>query len=539
MIFIALLLSFNIYTDLLSVRNYKSYTSRISWRSRYGIYINTSMESNFDRLLSKGINSTLYQVGYEKSFGGDRRLQITTGFGFKLEKRGNTEIGRRNLLVRAIYEAPVLGLLRINPSIGFDFLEYFGTGKTSLDNSGPGGSFSAEILPLNARLLFFFEDKNLYMEKKGEAEINRVFDFKSAKLFLKYDLERRYQRYTIQREESLRNTHHGFNILLKKRFSTWTRLEASYNGDFNNLDYGRGNIKTNSRNRYSFDFRFFTKFSFLNLAFEFQTGGDILDYRVIKNDEFVKSNRLSLDIQKTGNLFGGLSMDVSIDRYNYPELFISPQRDSRNIHLESFIGFNLKDYTNVLKFSGTRHDLSYIKSFYSANSKYTYRLYLTDRSFYTRGTSRFFTEFELFSQFSLFPYDPYRGIYTRYFLNSIGLKRGESNLWQVAFKFQDQGSFVKDIETGDYFYVKRVSIFEVNFVSTASVGEWRGVGIFSKNTLTVRYKKPVNSEKMLEIKDLGMGIAFQGESLNVELSRVFRFRGKDYFTLSASYSRSL
>ncbi len=539
MILLSILLSFSIYTDLLSVRNYKSFTSRISWRSRYGIYINTNIESNFDRLLSKGTNSTFYQVGFEKSLKGDRRFQIATNFGFKLEKRGDVEIGRRNLLVKAFYETPFLGLFRLNPSLGFDFLEYFGTSRTSLDNSGWDGSLTTEILPLNARLIFFVENKNLYSENSGIAEINRAFEIKDLELFLKYNLEKKFQRYTIQREESLNNTHHRFDILIKKNFSTWTRVEASYNGDFNNLDYGKGNIKTNSKNNYSFNFRLFTKISFLNFAFKFETGRDVLDYRVIRNDEFVKLNRLSFDIQKTGNLFGGASMDVSIERYNYPELTISPERDSRKIHVESFVGFNLKNYTNVLKFSGTRYDLSYIKSYYSANSKYTYKLYLTDRSFYTRGDFQFFTEFELFSQFSMFPYDAYRGIYTRYFLNNIGLKKGESNLWQVKFKFQDQGSFIRDVETEEYFYVKRVTIFEINFTSSTFVGEYRGLNIFSKNSLTTRYRRPVNSRKTLEIKDLGLGIAVKGESISVELSRIFRYRAKDYFTLSASYSRSL
>ncbi len=539
MMFLFFVISFSIYSDLLSVRNYKSFTSRLSWESKYGVYVNSSVESNYDKLLSRGTNSTFLQIGYERNLSQDRKFQIATNFGFKLERRGETEVGRRNLLLKAFYETPLFGFLKINPSFGFDFLEYFGTSRTSLDNSGWDGSLTAEVVPVNMRLLFFVENKNLYKESRGSAEINRAFFIQDMELFFKYNLERKFQRYTIQREEALHNTHHRFNLVMKKNFSTFTRVEVTYSGDFNNLDYGRKNIKTNSKNNYSFDFRMFTKLSFLNFAFNFGSGRDVLDYKVIKNDEFVSMNHLSFDIQKTGNLFGGFSMDLSIERYNYPELTISPERDARKLHIESFMGFSFRNYTNVLKFSGTRYDLSYIKSYYSANSKYTYKLYLTDRSFYTRGDLQFFTEFEVFSQFSLFPYDAYRGIFTRYFLNNLGIKKGESNLWQIKFKFQDQGNFVRDVETDEYFYVKRVSIFEINFISNTFLGRYRNIRVFSKNSLTTRYRQPVNSKKSLDLKDLSIGLSFSGESLSVEFSRMFRYKAKDYFTLSASYSKSL
>ena len=534
------ILGFNIYTDILSVRNYKNYSTRVSWELKTGMYFNANIENSYDRLLARSKNSMTYQVGYKRQGNEGRVFQFTTGFDLKLERRGKSYLGKRNLMLRGFYSTPLGDFLKLNPSAGLDFLEYFGTSRNPLDNSGWSASLVADVVPANLRLTFGNESKNLYKELRGNAVFNKNFSYRQFDVFLKYNLERRHQRYVIQQEQVLKNTTQSIDILVKRSFFYNSRVEMDYSGDFDFLDYGKDNFKTNHRKNYSVNFRFFSQVRSLNFLLNFETGKDLLDYKVIRNDEDAGFNRLALNVQRVGNLFGGWSFDAFIERYNYPLLKISPMRDSRKLHQELYIGYNFRNvYTNVLKFTVSRYDLSYIKSYYSANSKYTYKLLLQDQSYFTRGNLQFFTIFELFSQFSIFPYDAFKGIYTRYFLNNLGLKKGESNLWQLKFKFQDQGSFIRDVESGEYFYVKRLSVFEALFLSHTYLVEFRGAQVFSKNSILVRYRKPVNSPKELELKDLGIGIAVRSESLSLELTRMIRFGAKDYFTFEASYSRSL
>jgi len=539
-IILSILLSFSIYTDILSVRNYKDYSSRISWNISKGLYFNSSIESSYDRLLSREKNSMMYQLGYQKLMSGGREFQFTTSFNLKLERRPNSYLGKRNLFLKVYYDAPFTKFMRINPTAGVDFLEYFGTSREPMDNSGWNVGLITHFVPLNLDISIGNESRSLYKDLRGAITYNRSFTYRKADIFLKYNGTKSIENYKIRQEEKLNSTNHRIDILLRRNLFFNTQIEAGYRWSIKFNDYGSSSIKTRNERESSLSFRTFTQLRMINVLINLETGKGGLDYRLINNDENEKFNRLSFAIQKTGRLFGGLSINASIERYDYPEQRISPSRDSRKLHAEIFSGLNLGSYfTNSLKLSMSRYDLSYIKSYYSASSKYTYKIYLTDQSYYTRGNLQFFSIFELFAQFSVFPYDAYKGIYTRYFLNDFGLKKGESNLWQLRLKFQDQGGFIWDIEENEYYYVKRVSILELYFLSNTYLGEFRRVRIFSKNTLNVRFRKPVNSRNELEIKELGLGIELKSSSFSLELTRCVRFNGKDYFTLQSSYSHSL
>lgn len=539
-ILLSILVSFSIYTDILSVRNYKDYSSRISWNISKGLYFNSSIESSYDRLLSREKNSMMYQLGYQKLMSGGREFQFTTSFNLKLERRTNSYLGKRDLFLKVYYEVPFSHFIRINPTAGVDFLEYFGTSRESMDNSGWNAGLITHFIPFNLDISIGNESRNIYKDLRGAVTYNRSFKYRNADIFLKYNGTKSIQKYKIQQEERLNSTNHRIDILIRRNLFFNTQVEADYRGSIEFNDYGSSSIKTRNERESALSLRTFTRFRSFNVLFNFETGNGALDYRLINNDENEKFNRLSFAFQKTGRLFGGLSFDASIERYDYPEQRISPARDSRKLHAEMFSGLNLGSYyTNVLKLSMSRYDLSYIKSYYSASSKYTFKIYLTDQSYYTRGKLQFFSVFELFAQFSVFPYDAYKGIYTRYFLNDFGLKKGESNMWQLRIKFQDQGGFIRDIEKNEYYYAKRVSILELFFLSNTYLGELRRVRMFSKNTLNVRFRKPVNSRNELEIKELGLGIELKSSLFSFELTRYVRFNGKDYFTLQASYSQSL
>ncbi len=539
-ILIFILLSFNIYTDILSVRNYKDYSSRISWNISKRLYFNSNIESSYDRLLSREKNSMMYQIGYQKLLSGGREFQFTTNFNLRLEKRNNSYLGKRDLFLKVYYETPFTRFMRINPTAGVDFLEYFGTSRESMDNSGWSAAVVTHFIPINLDFSIGNESRNLYKDLRGAVAYNRSFSLRNTEIFMKYNGTKSIQKYRIQQEEKLNSTDHLFDVLFRKNLFYNTQVEMGYHGSIKFNDYGSSSIKTRNEYESSLSFRTFTQFSNFNFLLNFETGSGNIDYRLINNDEDERFNRLSLAFQKTGRYFGGISIDASIERYDYPDQRISPARDSRKLHAEVFSGLNSGNYyTNVIKFSISRYDLSYIKSYYSASSKYTYKIYLTDQSYYTRGDLQFFSIFELFAQFSIFPYDAYKGIFTRYFLNNFGLKKGETNLWQLRIKFQDQGGFIKDVEKNEYYYVKRVSILELFFLSNTNLGEWRRIRIFARNTLNVRFRKPVNTGTELEIKELGLGIELKSSLFSFELTRYVRFNGKDYFTLQASYSQSL